>query len=143
MSYVSPPLTGVARSGSPVEDRPPPTFAKRGKQDKIARRLPRDARLELEGGSNFTCMPLEKKPGGRYSFYRGSHHMTPAADDSGRRFGMTSVINDHRQDLPGDLTDLMNSILFQQTIPRHLVHRAAVSEVFLTNLAANRADAFQ
>jgi 2-oxo-3-(phosphooxy)propyl 3-oxoalkanoate synthase len=47
---------------------------------------------------------------------------------------MTSVINESRPGLLDDLSDLSGSILFQQTLPRHLVHRAAVSEVFLTSL---------
>lgn len=47
---------------------------------------------------------------------------------------MTSVINEGRSDLVDDLPDLPANVLFQQTVPRHLVHRTAVSEVFVTSL---------
>ena len=47
---------------------------------------------------------------------------------------MTTMINPNRRALFDDLADLDTSVLFQQTLPRHLVHRAAVSEVFLTSL---------
>jgi hypothetical protein len=56
---------------------------------------------------------------------------------------MTSVLNRNRRDLLNGLADLEASVLFQQTIPRHLVHRAAVSEVFLTNLAVTHDGIFQ
>jgi hypothetical protein len=56
---------------------------------------------------------------------------------------MTTVLNENRRDLLNDLSELGAAVLFQQTLPRHLVHRAAVSEVFLTNLGVTRDGAFQ
>lgn len=56
---------------------------------------------------------------------------------------MTTVLNENRRDLLNGLSELEAGVLFQQTLPRHLVHRAAVSEVFLTNLAATRDGTFQ
>ncbi len=56
---------------------------------------------------------------------------------------MTTVLNEDRRHLLNGLSELGAGVLFQQTLPRHLVHRAAVSEVFLTNLAATRDGAFQ
>jgi 2-oxo-3-(phosphooxy)propyl 3-oxoalkanoate synthase len=50
---------------------------------------------------------------------------------------MTAVINERRTVLPERLPN------FQQTLPRHLVHRAAVSEVFVTSLAAVQDGVFQ
>lgn len=50
---------------------------------------------------------------------------------------MTAVINQRRSALSDGLPD------FQQTLPRHLVHRAAVSEVFVTSLAAVQDGVFQ
>lgn len=56
---------------------------------------------------------------------------------------MTTVLNENRRDLLNGLSELGAGVLFQQTLPRHLVHRAAVSEVFLTNLAATGDGAFE
>lgn len=56
---------------------------------------------------------------------------------------MTTVINESRQDLLSALPDVETGVLFQQTLPRDLVHRAAVSEVFLTNLVTTHDGAFQ
>lgn len=54
---------------------------------------------------------------------------------------MTTMIN--RRALLEGLPEVETSVLFQQTLPRHLVHRAAVSEVFLTNLFTTGDGAFQ
>jgi len=50
---------------------------------------------------------------------------------------MTAVINQRRSAFSDRLPN------FQQTLPRHLVHRAAVSEVFVTSLAAVQDGVFQ
>ncbi len=54
---------------------------------------------------------------------------------------MTIAVNESRWDLLNGISDLEKS-LFQQTLPRHLVHRAAVSEVFVTDLAHTSAGTF-
>jgi len=55
---------------------------------------------------------------------------------------MTTMINSRRE-LLARLPEAETGALFQQTLPRHLVHRASVSEVFVTNLAAVRDGEFQ
>lgn len=54
---------------------------------------------------------------------------------------MTTMIGSSRTDLPPGLAD-GEPTLFQQTVPRHLVHRAAVSEVFITDLSIAGEDTF-
>lgn len=55
---------------------------------------------------------------------------------------MTTMINYGLEELPGGLAN-PKPTQFEQTIPRQLVHRAAVSEVFLTDLHRTAEDAFQ
>jgi hypothetical protein len=55
---------------------------------------------------------------------------------------MTTMINPPAMSITGDLPSA-ELVLFQQTVPRHLVHRAAVSEVFVTDLCITGETTFQ
>jgi len=55
---------------------------------------------------------------------------------------MTTMINPPAMSITGVLPSA-ELVLFQQTVPRHLVHRAAVSEVFVTDLCITGETTFQ